>query len=401
MRVLVLTQHFTPEVTAGSFRVAAFASGLVAAGHRVEVICPVPNHPKGVIERGYGERRIDRRSVAGVDVRYVRVAVAPEKTFRTRLSYYGSYAASATALGAVGGHPDVILASSPPLTVTAAGGLVGARHRTPLVADIRDLWPDAAIDLGELQADSRATSAMRRMERWVYARAAAIVTANDAFRDRIRARAPSTARIEVIPNGTTREWLDVGESEVPRATVGLGDEFVWAYAGNIGLAHGLEHAADAAGLLGREYRLLVIGEGPRRAELERRAAEGGPHSIELRGLMPPRDAARHLRAADALLVSERQEATVSAKLYDVCALGRPVVAACRGELRRVIEREEIALVVDHGDPAALADAVRRLRGDPELGARLGNHARAFARANLRERHAERLVQVVESVASRR
>jgi colanic acid biosynthesis glycosyl transferase WcaI len=399
--VLVLTQHFTPEVTAGSFRLEAFVAGLLAAGHRVEVICPVPNHPKGVVQEGYGRRRVDRRSVAGADVRYVRVAVSREKTFWTRLSYYGSYAAFALALGSVGSRPDAILASSPPLTVAAVGGLLASRHRVPLVADIRDLWPDSAVDLGELSSGGRAASAMARLERWVYARATAIVTANDAFRVRIVPRAPSGTRVEVVPNGTTRGWLEVGESEVTRSSLGLGDEFVWAYAGNIGLAHGLEHAADAAALLGPEYRLMVIGEGPRRAELERRAAEAGPHSIELRVLMPPRDAARHLRAADVLLVSERQEATVSAKLYDVCALGRPVVAACRGELRRVIEREKVALVVDYGDPVALADAVRQLRSDGELGARLGNRARAFARANLRERQAERLVEVVESVASRR
>ena len=152
-------------------------------------------------------------------------------------------------------------------------------------------------------------------------------------------------------------------------------------------------------MLGPEYRLLVIGEGPRRAELERRAAEEGPQSIELRSLMPPLDAARHLRAADVLLVSERQAATVSAKLYDVCALDRPVVAACRGESGEF--EQEDALPVDHGDPGALADAIRQLRSNPALRARLAKRARAFAERHLRERQAERLVGVVESVAGRR
>ena len=396
--MLVLTQHFAPEVTAGRFRVEAFTDGLAARGHDVHVLCPVPNHPRGVIEEGYRGQLVRRRRVGGSRVTYLRVAVAREKTLRTRLAYYGSYAAMACACGAFERRLDVVFASSPPLTVAAAGALLARRHRVPLVLDIRDLWPDSALDLGELQPGAVA-SAAERLERYVYRRAAAIVTANGAFRDRIAERAPPGARVEVVPNGTTRGWLEIGESVVERSSVGLPEgRFIWAYAGNIGLAHGLESAADAARLLGDGYRLLVIGEGPRRADLETRVAEQGSSTVELRGLMSPRRAALHLRAADAVLVSERQEATVSAKLYDVCAVGRPVVAACRGELRRLVEREGIALPVPHGDAEALAQAVRRLRSDSELRQRLSERARLFARAHLREREAERLAELLESVA---
>ena len=122
-------------------------------------------------------------------------------------------------------------------------------------------------------------------------------------------------------------------------------------------------------------------------------------TVELRGLMSPVSAAQHLRAADAVLVSERQDATVSAKLYDACAVGRPVIAACRGELRRVVESENIALAVPHGDAAKLAEAVRRLRSDPER-ARLAGRAREFAERHLRERQAEQFAGLLEAVGTR-
>ena len=399
LRVLVLAQHYAPEVTAGAFRVQAFADGLNQRGHSVRVLCPVPNHPTGVVEAGYGERLAEHRDVAGSDVTYLRVMTARQKTFSKRLAYYGSYAALASTFGAVQRRPDVVLASSPPLTVPAVGALLALRHRAPLVLDIRDLWPDSALELGEV-GPGRLLSSMQQLERWVYRRSAAIVTANDAFRRRIEERAPAGSRVEVIANGTTQAWLEAGEAEVSRSSLGLPDDrFVWAYAGNIGLAHGLEVAVDAARLLGDEYRLLVIGEGARRGDLERRAAQAAPSLVEFRGLMPPAQAASHLRAADALLVSERQGETVSAKLYDVCAVGRPVIAACRGELRRLVERERIALAVPHGDAEALAAAVRRLRSDPDLGERLSEDARSFARAHLRERQAERLARLLESTVA--
>jgi glycosyltransferase involved in cell wall biosynthesis len=116
--------------------------------------------------------------------------------------------------------------------------------------------------------------------------------------------------------------------------------------------------------------------------------------------MAPGDAARHLRAADAVLISERQDATISAKLYDACAIGRPMVAACRGRLREMIEGEGLGLAVPHGDAEALAQAVRRLRSDPRPGAELVARARAFARENLRERHAETLARIVEAAGAR-
>lgn len=397
VRILILTQHFAPEVTAGRFRVEAFAGGLADRGHVVHVLCPVPNHPRGVVEEGYRGRPFLRRTVRGARVTYLRVLTARRKTFWARIGYYGSYAVLATAGGTLWRRPDAILASSPPLSVAAAGALLAARHRAPLVLDIRDLWPESAVALGELRP-GRLLSAAERLERLVYRRADRIVTANDAFRRWIAERAPAHARIDVIPNGTSPDWLEAGEREVPRSSVELPDgKFVWAYAGNIGLAHGLEFAADAARLLGDEYLLLVIGEGPGRGALEHRAAEAPPSAVQLRGLMPPSRAASHLRAADAVLVSERQPMTVSAKLYDVCAVGRPVIAACEGELRRLVEREKIALAVSHGDAEALADAVRRLRSDPELRRRLSERAREFARLHLRERQARRFAEICESL----
>ena len=390
-----------PEVTAGRFRVEAFVKALVERGHDVRVICPVPNHPRGVVEEGYRGRLVRRRRVGGSQVTYLRVVTARKKTFWTRIGYYASYAALASVAGASGRRPEAILASSPPLPVAAAGVLLAARHRAPLMLDIRDLWPESAVALGEL-GQGAMLAAAERLERLVYARADWIVTTNDAFRGWIEVRAPASARIEVVPNGTSRDWLGVGESQVPRSSVGLPDgRFVWAYAGNIGLAHGLEFTADTAGLLGEEYLLLVIGDGPRRVALERRAAKAPPSTVDIRGLMPAPRAALHLRAADAVLISERQDMTVSAKLYDVCAIGRPVIAACRGELRRLVEREEIALAVPHGDPEALADALRRLRSDPQLRERLSDRARAFARLHLRERQAERVVELLQSVAAER
>ena len=110
-----------------------------------------------------------------------RESCARAKTFWARIGYYASYAAIASAVGVVQRRPDAILASSPPLPVAAAGALLAARHRAPLLLDIRDLWPESAVALGEL-GQGALLAAAERLERLVYARADRIVTTNDAFR---------------------------------------------------------------------------------------------------------------------------------------------------------------------------------------------------------------------------
>lgn len=399
MRALVLTQHYPPEVTAASFRLAPIVDALAAAGHDVDVVCAVPNHPAGVIEPEFRGRFLVRGKRGSVRTRHVWVHARPEKTMRTRLLNYGSYALGATATGIARRGIDIVLASSPPLTVGAAGLALAIAHRCPFAFDVRDLWPDSAIALGELR-EGGAARAAERLERLLYRRADLILTPNESFATTIRAK--GGVPVEVVPNGTTSEWLTAGEAEPDREGAGFPqDRFVWAYAGNLGLAHALDEAIAAADLLGDEFRLIVIGTGPRRGTLED-LAQGGVASgrVEFRGVMEPGDAARHLRAADAVLVAERQAQTVSAKLYDCAAIGRPIVAACTGELERIITEEEVGLPVPLANPEALAAAVRRLRDEPDVGAGLVARARPFAAAHLRERQAGRVVDLLEDCAAR-
>ena len=156
-----------------------------------------------------------------------------------------------------------------------AGDLVAARHRVPWVMDVRDLWPAAAVGMGELE-EGRGLRLAERLEARLYDRAAAIIAVTEPFREKI-AQITDPDKIHVIPNGTTQFWLDAAAIDPDRAELGLpDDEFIWTFAGNIGSRQGLEAAIDAAGLLGAGFRLLIVGNGPARAGLERRARADPP-----------------------------------------------------------------------------------------------------------------------------
>ena len=398
MRILVFSQYFTPEITASAVRLHPLVVGLAQRGHDVEVICEVPNHPRGIVEPGYRGSLVQRRALDGFDISYVWVRAGPSKSTWNRIASYASYALMAAAVGSVRGRPDIVFASSPPLSVGATAALVAARYRVPWILDVRDIWPDVAVTLGEV-SDPRLVALISRLERRLYRSATRIVTVTEPFRADIAARVADRSKVELIPNGTTRAWLELGAQAIDRAGAGLPEgRFVWAYAGNLGLSHGLEVAIEAARRLGEEFHLLVIGDGPRRQILEENAAGLVPETVSFRPAMEPSGVARVLRACDALLVIQRADLpkVVSSKLFDCCALGRPVISVAEGEMQRLVSEAGAALTVPAGDPGALAAAVERLRDDPSLGDRLVSGGRDFAAAYLREDHAVQLARVLES-----
>jgi glycosyltransferase involved in cell wall biosynthesis len=402
LRLLLFSQYFPPEVTAASARVHAFASGLAEFGHEVEVICEVPNHPTGVVAEGYRHRPLVRRRMDGFSVRYVWVRMPGSRSAAARVINYGSYAGMAAAAGAFSKRPDVVFASSPPLPGAAAAAAVARRHRVPWVFDVRDIWPEAAVAVGEL-GPGRALAAMERLERGLYADASAIVTVTEPFRRQIADQIAMPEKVTVIPNGASKIWIEAGSLEVERSDVGLPENgFVWSYCGNMGLAQGIDSAVEAAGILGDEFHLELVGAGPRLDSLRDLAAQTAGARVSFHGLVEPAEAARIARASDALLVplTDRPEFEkfVPSKLFDFAALGRPLVVAAAGEPSRLTDEAGAGLSVPPGDPEAIAAAIRRLAGDASLRQRLGAAGQVFAQSNRRESGVSRLEALLAGLA---
>ena len=337
-------------------------------------------------------------------VTYVWVYSTPRKNTSGRLAAYATYAAASVLVGALQSRPDVIVASSPPLSVGAVGAVLARRFRVPWVLDVRDLWPEVAGVLGEVSS-KRALRFAFWLERTLYRDAAAITTVTQPFVDHI-ADFTDRGKVHLIPNGTTDMWLNLGGADVDRDELGIpSDRFVWTYAGNVGLSQGLEVAVDAAERLGDGFQLLILGDGASRGRLSDRAASLPRGRIVFRNSVPADVAARVMRASDALLVPLANEPalgkTIPIKLYDSCAVGRPVVVAAPGEAHRLAVEQGAGLAVPPGDSQALATTIRKLASDDGFSAEVAERGLAFAAEHLRERQVPRLEQVLTEVASAR
>lgn len=192
------------------------------------------------------------------------------------------------------------------------------------------------------------------------------------------ARMPGAPRVLIIPN-----WTHVQPASVPhsalRAAHFRADEFVVMYSGNLGRVHEFDTLARAAAALAGEpqIRFLIVGGGPRLAELQH-AVAGNPAFVFL-PLRPAEELADALAAADVHLVSLRSAfdgLVLPSKLYGVAASARPILYCGdpAGEAAQMLTHVGCGLSVAEGDAEGLAQAIRRLREDHALRQQLGARA---------------------------
>lgn len=413
MRILYLSQYFPPEVGATQTRAYEMARYLAEQGHRVTMLTEVPNHPSGIIPPEYRGKLWERAPLDGIDVVRLWVWAAPEKGFITRMRFYLSYMIMAILAGIVLGlrlrrRYDVVIATSPPLFVGLAGAVIALLIRARFVFEVRDLWPESAVALGELN-NPRAVRLAAGVAQFCYRRARRVVAVTQGIIDGLRAVGVPERKIDLIPNGANVEQFQPvpAAAAALRARLGLDGKFVVLYAGIHGLAQGVESLVETARRLQDhdDIRFVFVGAGPKKAAVERLKAEYGLDNLLL---LPeqPRDAMpAYLSLAGASLVPLRAaplfEGARPSKMFEAMACGAPVLLSARGEAAAVLAAAGAGLAVPPEDPAALAAAILYLKDHPAEAAALGQRGRAFVvREYSRREQARRLERLLRAVAGR-
>jgi glycosyltransferase involved in cell wall biosynthesis len=346
----------------------------------------MPNHPHGVMAPEYRGRLIARSREDGVDVIRVWVKTSPVKGFRTRMAFYLSYMGMATLTGQwlIDGQYDVIYATSPPLFVGAAGLALRYGRRTPLVLEVRDLWPESAVQLGEL-SNSRAIALATRLEEACYRRARHIVVATGGIRERLLDCGLPAAKVTLIPNGAnTERYRPQPRDETLARSLGLQDgNFVVLYTGLHGLAHGLETILEAADRLrGRpEIVFLLVGDGPRKAALQAQAVQRNLTNVRFLDAVAEEKLPAILALGDVGLDVRRalgiSRGTLPVKMFSYMACELPVILAIEGEAAALVREAEAGLVVPPESAPDLAAAILTLQADPERRRAMGRNGRAL------------------------
>lgn len=406
MRVLFLTHYFPPEVNAPAIRTHEHARRWVADGHEVTVITGVPNHPRGEIFAGYENRWLQEETVDGIRVIRTWMYLTPNEGFLRRTANYVLFMLTAILASFRAGRPDVVVATSPQFFCGLAGWAVARLKRRPFVLEVRDLWPDSIVQLGQLR-QPHVIRLLEGVETRLYRAARGIVVNTRAFRAHIEGRGIPPERIALVYNGIDPEVFRPRPPDPElRRQHGLDGRFVVAYMGTLGLAHGLVTVLDAAERLRDrpEVMFLLVGDGAERERLEREIRERKLENVRLLGLRPRAEVPAWIATVDLLLVMLRDlpvfTTVIPSKIFEFLGQERPVVlAAPRGEIRSLVEEAGAAFVIEPENPDALAAAVRRALDDPAAARELAAAGRRWVEAEfVRDVQARRMAEVLARCA---
>jgi len=181
---------------------------------------------------------------------------------------------------------------------------------------------------------------LRRLEYWLYRRAAKIVSVTHAFKRILVANGIPQGKIAVIRNGVDLEAFAPGPKPVELVRrLGLEGKFVAAYVGTIGMAHGLDVLLAAAELLRNrgDLAFVLVGTGAERTRLEQEAKQRGLDHVLFVGPVGKAEVKQYWRLCDVALVLLKDAPVfrhvIPSKIFEAMGTGRPIVLGVRGEAR--------------------------------------------------------------------
>ena len=396
MHLLLIHQAFASSRDAGGTRHFELARHMVRNGHGVTVVTSQVSYLTGKDEAAAGRRgMVVKERVEGVDVWRVRPFGALHRTFVTRVINFASFMLAATVAAWRVPGVDLVMGTSPPIFQGLSALVVARLKRVPLVFEVRDLWPDFAVEMGVLR-NRLLIAGARWLERFLYRQARLLVVNSPAYVVHIAAKGVPESDIAFVPNGVDVAMFDpAADGAHIRRQLGLEGKVVALYAGAHGQANDLTTLLEAAQRIqaqGRgEVAFVLVGDGREKPNLIACARELGLTNVHFVDAQPKARMPEFLAAADVCVAILQNipmfTTTYPNKVFDYMAAGRPVVLAIDGVIRQVVEEGGAGVFVPPGDPAALAEAVLRLASDPEGCARMGASGRRYV-----EQHFDRAQQ---------
>ena len=408
MHVLFLTDNFPPEVNAPASRTHEHCRQWVAAGARVTVITCAPNFPKGQVFDGYRNRLWQQEVMDGIRVIRVWSYITANEGFARRVLDYMSFMLSAFLASLFVRRVDVVVGTSPQFFTAVAAWAVGAVKCLPFVFELRDLWPESIKAVGAMK-QSAAIELLERVEMFLYRRAVRIVSVTHAFRETLIKRGIDGAKIDVVTNGVDVSRFSPRPKDTAlEAELGWQGCFVAGYIGTHGMADGLETLLEAMQTLathpqGRAVRLLMLGDGARKAALQEQAQRLGLDNVRFVDTVPKGEVSRYWSLLDVSIIhlkrTELFTTVIPSKLFECMGMGIPVLHGVAGESADIVRREGVGLPFEPENVQALVEGLLRLKTDTELRARLAKAGPAAARRYDRGELALRMLGVLVGVCS--
>jgi glycosyltransferase involved in cell wall biosynthesis len=406
IHTVLIHQAFAAKDEPGGTRHYELGQRLVADGQQFTVVASDVSYTTGksLVPK---KRLVTESKQDGIRILRAFTLSALHKSYLSRVLLFLSFMATSVLVGARAGRVDVVMGTTPPIFQAISAWFLAALRRKPFLLEVRDLWPEFAIDIGLLKNPLLIWIA-RRVESFLYRHADHLLVNSPAYREYLIEKGIDPGKITFIANGVDPAMFDPGErADDFRRQLGLESKFVVTYAGAIGMANDIDVLIDAAALIQHrsDIQILIVGDGKERKRLEEHAKQLGLDNVLFTGAFPKSQMNQVLAASDACVAILRNirmfRTTYPNKVFDYMAAGRPTILAIDGVIRQVIEAAEGGIFVPPGDAGLLSAAIVNLADSPERARAMGTKARAYVIEHFdRNVHARQFTSLISSVAAR-
>lgn len=385
MKVLILHQYFVDHQHPGGTRHYELARHFIRKGHEVTVITGSVNYLTG-LKYHTDAGLTSETNLDGIRVIRAYVPAVVHKSFAWRIFAFFCFMATSVYAGLRSGKTDVVVGTTPPIFQLPSAWLIAKIKRRPLVTEVRDLWPDFAIDMGILKNPTIIRLA-HGVERFLYRRADHLIVNSPAYVDHVEAKGIDRSKISFVPNGVDIQSFDMapksdsslrGEFKLPEST------FVVSYTGAMGQANDIDtilRAADTLQSATPSVVFLLVGDGKEKKRLEEAVATRQLGNVRFAGTRPKTEIPFVLRESNACIATLQDipmfRTTFPNKVFDYMAAARPTILCIEGVIKNVVESANGGICVRPGDDQGIVAAVTRLVENPAMSKTMGESARDY------------------------
>lgn len=386
MKIVVVYQYYQTHAAPGHSLVYDWTQHLAALGHEVTVItghtgymCAAEKKPK----RGlfYTEW------LGKVKVIRVYAYTRLHRSYASRLWAYVTFSISTFLTLLWVEKPDKVVASSPPIFPIYAAWIVCWWRKIPFIMEVRDVWPDAIIEMGAVK-NRYVIALMKKMETALYRASERIIALTEGIQDNIVAKIGHSAQLQLIPCGVDTQLLypDHEASKSIRVRYGIENKKIILYFGALGIANNVDVILRAAERMHEVDAVvwMIVGDGIQREELIAQAKKKALKNVIFGEAVPRTQARAYLNVADMGIVTLLDlplfEGALPTKLLEYMACGKPVVCGVKGEAKRWVEAYDTGLVFEPNDVNGLLAHVQTLAAAPERAAAMGRNGVALVQA---------------------
>lgn len=357
MRILLLHQYFLEENGFGGSRWNQMTKVWSDAGHEIIVLAGMMHANESSKRPEYRGKYFVKKVHGKVTVWRCHVSEAYNKSFAGRLWGYFSFMFSAIWAGLfkAKGKFDVVVVTSPPLFVGFSGYIISRVKRIPFVFEVRDLWPESAIDTGILK-NKWIINLSFWFEKFIYKRAKLINVLTPAFYNVLKnIKKVPQEKLMMIPNASdfslSEELLKHFDKAAFRKEMGLDGKFVITYVGAHGVANHLQQLLKAGKKLeDTNVLFLLIGQGMEKEKLKKMALEIDVKNVRFIDSVPKKEVFKYILAsemgASVLKKVDAFKTVYSNKTFDYMSCKTPVLMAIDGISRQLVEEAKCGIYIE-------------------------------------------------------